>query len=79
MLLGVKVEGGESFYDSHHGGAVGTAVASPGRALVKKVVFDEVQGFPTNSTMQNPACVKREKFRSENGFHGGCGIVRECG
>ena len=60
---------------------MGTAEASPGRgwALVKKVVFDEVQGFPTNSTMQNPACVKREKFRSENGFHGGCGIVRECG
>lgn len=48
-------------------------------ALVKKVVFDEVQRFPTNSTMQNPACVKREKFRSEDGFHGGCGIARECG
>ena len=30
------------------------------RALVKKVVFDEVQRFPTNSTMQIPACVKLE-------------------
>jgi hypothetical protein len=59
-------------------GAV-VAVTLQGAALVKKVVFDEVQRFPTNSTMQNPACVKREKFRTEDGFHGGCGIARECG
>ena len=32
------------------------------RALVKKVVFDEVQRFSTNSTMQIPACVKLEKI-----------------
>jgi len=31
-------------------------------ALVKKVVFDEVQRFPTNSTMQIPACVKLENI-----------------
>jgi hypothetical protein len=31
------------------------------RALVKKVVFDEVPCFPTNSTMQNGMCVKPAK------------------
>jgi len=46
-------------------------------ALVKKVVFDEVQRFPTNSTMQRRACVKLEKVRTED-VHGGCGIAREC-
>jgi len=46
-------------------------------ALVKKVVFDEVQRFPTNSTMQSRACVKLEKVRTED-VHGGCGIGREC-
>jgi len=30
-------------------------------AVVKKVVFDEVRCFPTNSTMQNWMCVKPEK------------------
>jgi len=30
-------------------------------ALVKKVVFDEVQFFPTNSTMPSGMCVKPEK------------------
>jgi hypothetical protein len=30
-------------------------------ALVKKVVFNEVQCFPTNSTMQSGMCVKPEK------------------
>jgi hypothetical protein len=32
-----------------------------GVAVVKKVVFDEVQFFPTNSTMQSGMCVKPEK------------------
>lgn len=30
-------------------------------ALVKKVVFDEAQCFPRNSTMQGGMCVKPEK------------------
>jgi hypothetical protein len=30
-------------------------------AVVKKVVFDELRCFPTNSTMQSGMCVKPEK------------------
>jgi hypothetical protein len=34
---------------------------NPRGAVVKKVVFDEVQFFPTNSTMQSGMCAKPEK------------------
>ena len=39
----------------------GDGIGKTAGALVKKVVFDEVQCFPTNSTMQSSMCVKPEK------------------
>ena len=41
--------------------AVEVVIETPKGALVKKVVFDEVQCFPTNSTMPSGMCVKPEK------------------
>jgi hypothetical protein len=57
--------GGKSNGTSVHGRGISAggkyAICPATAALVKKVVSDEVQFFPTNSTMQSGICVKPEK------------------